>query len=113
MPGYVRPCSTGSPIRLTLSKPVRSHIAFAEPCGKNAKSDPWRRRRSILLPLRPTGYAPAERNSILLNLQRPSSQQVFGDDHLSPDLVRWPQSVSRFLLSSTCPLSSRNALQAF
>jgi hypothetical protein len=28
-------------------------------------------RRSILLPLRPTGFAPAERNSILLNLNVP------------------------------------------
>jgi len=51
--------------KLTLSKPVRSRIVFAELCGKNAKSDPWRRCRSILLPLRPSGYAPAERNSIL------------------------------------------------
>src|SRR5664280_895588 len=71
MPGSARPCSTGSPIRPTLSKQVRSRTAFAEPCGRNAKSDLWRTRRSILLPLRPPGYAPAERNSTLLTFNVP------------------------------------------
>jgi hypothetical protein len=39
-------------------------------------------------------------------------QQVCGDDHLSPDLVRWLRA-SHVLLPSTCLLSSRNALKAF
>src|SRR5271157_3723559 len=40
-------------------------------CRSPAKSDPFGGRCSILLPLRPTGYAPAERNSILLTFNVP------------------------------------------
>ena len=43
---------------------------FRKRCGRNEKCDPRRSRRRVPLPLRPTGFAPAEREHFPLNLQR-------------------------------------------
>jgi hypothetical protein len=75
MPGSVRPCSAGSPTKLTLSKPVRSPIAFAEPCEKNAKSDPWR-----VSPFHSASASPSGLRSSRTELYplRPSTAQGMG-----------------------------------
>ena|SRR5664279_2193577 len=54
-----------SPTRPTSSRPAPSHTASEERWGRSEKRNPWRRSRSVLLPLRPTGYAPAEPNTTL------------------------------------------------
>ena len=59
--------SIGSPTRPTSSRLAPSPTGSAEHWGRSEKCNPWRRRRSVLLPLRPAGYAPAEPNSTLLN----------------------------------------------
>src|ERR1022692_4909350 len=75
MPGCARRCSIGSPIRPTLSKQVRSRTVFAGPCGRNAKSDPWR-------PLfhsasaSPYGLRSSRTELYPLNLQRPKVGQI-------------------------------------
>src|ERR1700730_12017403 len=55
--GSARLCSIGSPIRRTSSRQARSRTASGEPCGRRQKTKPG---CSVLLPLRPSGYAPAE-----------------------------------------------------
>src|SRR5450759_5968559 len=75
MPGCARRCSIGSPIRPTLSKQARSRTVFAGPCGRNAKSDPWR-------PLfhsasaSPYGLRSSRTELYPLNLQRPKVGQI-------------------------------------
>src|ERR1700733_8724544 len=63
--GSARLCSIGSPTRPTSSRPVQSPIASAEPCARRPRTKPG---YSILLPLRPSGYAPAEPNTRNINV---------------------------------------------
>src|ERR1022692_4948238 len=75
MPGSARPCSTGLPIRPTLSKQVRSRTAFAEPCERNAKSDPWRPPFHSAS-ASPYGLRSSRTELYPLNLQRPRVGQI-------------------------------------
>src|ERR1035437_1600187 len=75
MPGSARPCSTGLPIRLTLSKQVRSRTAFAEPCERNVKSDP-RRPLFHSASASPSGLRSSRTELYPLNLQRPRVGQI-------------------------------------
>src|SRR3984885_15339009 len=63
--GSARLCSIGSPTRPTSSRPVQSPIASAEPCARRPRTKPG---YSVLLPLRPSGYAPAEPNTPNINV---------------------------------------------
>src|ERR1700722_15486130 len=71
--GSARLCSTGSPTRPTSSRPVQSPIASAEPCARRPRTKPG---YSILLPLRPSGYAPAEPNTRNINVPGGGPNQV-------------------------------------
>src|ERR1039457_5791755 len=75
MPGSARPCSTGLPIRPTLSKQVRSRTAFAEPCERNDKSDPWRPPFHSAS-ASPYGLRSSRTELYPLNLQRPRVGQI-------------------------------------
>ena len=110
MPGSARQCSIDLPTRLTSSKPDRSRIAFAGHCGRNAKSDPWRRRRSILLPLRPTGYAPAERNAVLLTFNVPGVGQIKPPKWAKPTCQK--QKLHSMLLNTTIPATKYGDYEA-
>lgn len=48
-------------------RPDRSRIASVEPCGRRKR----RPECSVLLPLRPSGYAPAEPSALTLNINIP------------------------------------------
>src|SRR5271157_1692916 len=75
MPGCARRCSIGSPIRPTLSKQVRSRTVFAGPCGRNAKSDPWRPPFHSAS-ASPYGLRSSRTELYPLNLQRPKVGQI-------------------------------------
>ena len=114
MPGSARPCSTGSPIRLTLSKQVRSRTVFAGPCGRNAKSDPWR-------PLfhsasaSPYGLRSSRTELYPLNLQRPKVGQIKRPKWAKPTCQKqtaWVLPPSVEYLGLTSPLESEYTLPA-
>src|ERR1035441_2688123 len=57
----------------TSSRPARSPTASAEPCARRRKSKPG---CSVLLPLRPPGYAPAEPSTLNINVPRGGPKQT-------------------------------------
>ncbi len=71
--GSARPCSTGSPTWPTSSRRARSPTASAEPLGRRRKSKPG---CSVLLPLRPPGYAPAAPSTLNINVPKGEPEQT-------------------------------------
>src|ERR1700733_449688 len=71
--GSARLCSIGSPTRRTSSRPVQSRTASGEPCGRRPRTKPG---YSVLLPLRPLGYAPAEPNTHNINVPEGGPKQT-------------------------------------